>query len=182
MNYVFIDDQDECTLYSRLSVLQTDKLLNTKLDRIPTGTLFDRVYEFDVGKVYPGHLHILRYLLHNGYLTTHVLDFSETINKVTQVGGGIAYAMLGVHKTFVHECRRLCIEMDTVASNPERQPFIDRCPYLCELHAYHEKKATVVEPEKYKTSAFSLICDRFTSRDVPNFVYVILICALIKSY
>jgi hypothetical protein len=133
-----------------MGIDQTKKMLELKLDQIPHGDIFTRKFYYNQDEVYSGHVDILRYMLKNGYLTENVLDFTKTVAKLTETGGGCMYAMLDIHKDFLHECRRLYSNLDSIQSEHANRPYLVRCPYLAELDDWHESRYLETNNDKFK--------------------------------
>lgn len=190
-NYIMIDEtlsqkdqliQKKKQISIMMESLHIDKMLASKLASISCADLHTRIYDFNPLDIYSGHYHILKYMLNNGYLTKNVLDFSETVAKITETGGGCMYAILGVHTHFLREARNLYVNFD--ALSPEQPPFIEKYPYLDELYKYNNAKMSILDPElkpEEPLSLHNLIYRRIMQRDVPNIVYFILVVALIRS-
>jgi hypothetical protein len=178
-NYIMIDDTQQLSIM--LNNLNTSKLLEYKLASISHEDIHDRIYDFDSASIYPGHYHVLKYMLNNGYLTNGVVDFSKTIADITETGGGCMYVMLDIHTKFMQEIRRLCVKLDS--SCEDTPPYLVRCPYLDELQEYHTSLIPVDEDEQHCIQHESLpkvVYRQVMRRDIPNFVYVILVVALVK--
>jgi hypothetical protein len=189
-NYIVIDKSlsESEQFFIKLDTIQTDKILFSKLETITDVDVYSKVYDFNVDDIYPGHYHILKYMLKNGYLTQNVLDFSKCVADITETGGGCMYAMLDVHSQFLNKIKKMYINFDTLEETVF--PFLVRCPYLEELkkykfkvypyleelNEYNESKNLIEQPE----SICSLIYSRVMRRDVPNIVSFVLVLLIIK--